>query len=427
MASQTARTVGCSGCLIEAIERHDERRLRELLSAEKVQYSDTYWVLRANLLHFMTSISNFVWHYPMLTRTDSLTSQPLCAHPLDEETPTPGQPAHIAMSVLLSSMLHTTAEFNAFQMLVESHKFDVNEPLMFHIMTKETDWRLFIVDLAGMALLLDKGTDIDEPNSFLLVKTLVRICSVNPQMDLQSIEIVSNFEWRVCRGSDALTFIYNICTIGPPLIQLSGSRSVWLLALLKALSRVGLCLKSRVGSTTDRRLNFNRLKKLDLDYLSKDFSILLALFILFRITNNVHSEYFVGQLIRCGWIGASSYYSDDEYVLYGLIKRHLVKDHEILRRESLFRIAHQLLALGIFRERGALNFHYYNSLVCVRSLLTEFLQNSLSLLQLSRAVIRRLLGINDFEHRVQTLPLPPPLLEYVWRANEMLAESLLKA
>ena len=36
------RVLGCSGCLIEAIERHDERALRRLLSAE-VEFDDTFW------------------------------------------------------------------------------------------------------------------------------------------------------------------------------------------------------------------------------------------------------------------------------------------------------------------------------------------------------------------------------------------------
>ena len=55
----------------------------------------------------------------------------------------------------------------------------------------------------------------------------------------------------------------------------------------------------------------------------------------------------------------------------------------------------------------------------------EFLRSPLSLLQLSRVEIRRLVGTNDFRGRMETLQkmglLPPRLLEYVWRENEMLA------
>ena len=58
--------------------------------------------------------------------------------------------------------------------------------------------------------------------------------------------------------------------------------------------------------------------------------------------------------------------------------------------------------------------------VCL--LLKEYFCNPLSLLQLSRDVICRLIGMKDFERRVQPLPLSPLLLENVWRANETLSE-----
>ena len=57
---------------------------------------------------------------------------------------------------------------------------------------------------------------------------------------------------------------------------------------------------------------------------------------------------------------------------------------------------------------------------CVLFAKNSFELRSLSLLQLSRAAIRRRLGVNDFTRRVQTLPLPPLLRNYVWLANEML-------
>lgn len=47
------KTLGCSGCLIEAIERSDEATLRELLSAQDVEFNDTYWAPRSSLLRFV--------------------------------------------------------------------------------------------------------------------------------------------------------------------------------------------------------------------------------------------------------------------------------------------------------------------------------------------------------------------------------------
>ena len=257
MASQI--TQGCSGCLIEAIERRDEVSLRNLLSAANVEYSDTCWVPRAQLFGFKASFPNSFERFPVLL----LTSTSQCAHRVVEETLLSGEPENIAMSVVLVSMLHTTAEFNAFQIIVESRKFNMNEPLIFHLRQIYTEWRLIIVDPAGMALLLENGTDIDDPNSFLLLKTLVfSCCPPHLETDLQAIEVFNTnpgntINWRVSRGRGAICFLYNF-SYGSLLtrIRLSDSQSVELLALLKALCRLGLCLKPRVDLCAGRYMSF---------------------------------------------------------------------------------------------------------------------------------------------------------------------------
>ena len=53
MALHATRTSGCSGCLIDAIVRHDERRLRHLLSDASAKFSDTYLMPRESLLRRM--------------------------------------------------------------------------------------------------------------------------------------------------------------------------------------------------------------------------------------------------------------------------------------------------------------------------------------------------------------------------------------
>ena len=70
----------------------------------------------------------------------------------------PGSPA-VAMSVMLTSMLNTSIKFNALKIIIESHKLDLNEPLIFHLWKNTLDWRYVIVDPAVMALLLDKMTN----------------------------------------------------------------------------------------------------------------------------------------------------------------------------------------------------------------------------------------------------------------------------
>ena len=58
--------------------------------------------------------------------------------------------------------------------------------------------------------------------------------------------------------------------------------------------------------------------------------------------------------------------------------------------------------------------------------MNEFFLKPLTLLQLSRVEIRRLVGMNDFKDRMETLKkmklLPPLLYAYVWQANEMFAD-----
>ena len=166
----------------------------------------------------------------------------------------------------------------------------------------------------------------------------------------------------------------------------------------------------------------------------ENVSKLAAYFQLFSITTPPDYDYFFGQLIKCGLVGVGD--SENGYdVLEKLIEsllRHNFKTDSV--RESVFCIGRQLLALGFFRERGALFFHFYLQhypvyalddiqIANVRSLQTEFFRTALSLLQLSRTAIRLLVGTNNFEHRVRTLHLPPLLLKYVWRAAEMLTDN----
>ena len=207
------------------------------------------------------TVSEFVQRFPMLN-TYSLNSEHQCVHPVVEETLVPGKPANIAMSVVLVSMLHTTAQFNAFQIVVESRKFDMNESLIFHLWHIE-EWALIIVDPAGMALLLDKGTDSDDQsNYFLLLKTLGRFCSKTLERYLQAIEVHNAYDWIINRGRGPLSFLYNLCFSGWILGGLQCSKLVWLLACLKALIRMGLYLNRSVFLYNTLSFEFQSLRKL---------------------------------------------------------------------------------------------------------------------------------------------------------------------
>ena len=137
--------------------------------------------------------------------------------------------------------------------------------------------------------------------------------------------------------------------------------------------------------------------------------------------------------IRLGWLGSADDEYDDPIAFLWLIESlHECARHP--KREALLRIIRQLYALGLCRD---MEFPLRNCIVCLfqsgfqkskcldamaLSLRKEFIQNPPSLLQLARMAIRRRLGMNDFERRVKTLPLPPLLLKYVWLANEKLAD-----
>ena len=153
---------------------------------------------------------------PMLSDHYLRTDKWNCAHPrVANETLVPGEPENIAMSVVLASMLHTTADFNAFQLVVESLKFDLSEPLILHVRNitidgRYSDWELLIVDPAGMALCLDKkqfSYDQEDEDLFRLLKTLVLSCHLNLEMNLRAIQVDIG-KWSIYRASGALSFLY---------------------------------------------------------------------------------------------------------------------------------------------------------------------------------------------------------------------------
>lgn len=63
MTSHSAGVMPCAGCLrlnAEALECRDESALRKLLSAENVEFSDTYWTSRSGTVRLVELKSNGV-------------------------------------------------------------------------------------------------------------------------------------------------------------------------------------------------------------------------------------------------------------------------------------------------------------------------------------------------------------------------------
>lgn len=135
----STKTLGCSGCLIEAIERGDETTLRQLLPAPNVEFHDSYWISRSSLSVLEAPNPERCKCFPVVSaasETAPRCPQPEnCSHSIFERNLLPDvkkRLKHIAMSVVLSAMQHTTRHFNALQILVESQKFDMSEPVIFH-------------------------------------------------------------------------------------------------------------------------------------------------------------------------------------------------------------------------------------------------------------------------------------------------------
>lgn len=516
------RTLCCSGCLIEAIERSDEATLRALLSARNVDFTDTYWAPRAGL----SFAANYPkWGYanvPLLSgRTAPVAHKRArneCTHSMREQTLVPGKPSHVAMSVVLTAMLHATQQFDGLQLLLESRAFDLSEPLIFHWLDTEWDerrslrrtdcnWHIIIGDAVGLAVLLDAGPSdagyshdrTYEPESppFPLLRTLARHRllegRIGSELRLMQVDSQGVARWDAAgfyciSANHVLSFLQSCsehCDTGSIIDFLQQMRCVaagneeHTTCLLRTLCQLGLSLGPHTRSTISSRNGSAKHVACETTCVSllQSLNVLICKIPSFGAQIEPH----VDEWIRYGWICVQS---DDETLLQliGTLHEYVEQiDKEDYR--AAFRIFRQLLALGLFREpnpkHAALTWpqrcfsdehvlrwyseqHRANCSLspsnrseatgfdeaeeeaaeaetlsegvsgeapkeCECSLLaplvTEFFQKPLSLLQLSRMRIRQSLGMYDFESRVQTLPLPPALLTYVWRANEMLAKA----
>lgn len=129
--------------------------------ADPNKYRDTLWLPNTwpyNAIEFVPSRSGFLSCIPVKTPANSLAGA-RCPHPSVMETYVGRNPAACAVSVVLMAMLFSTAEFNVLQILRDSGKFDLREPLLFHQCRPNWDnkmeWSLVAVNPLGMALLLD--------------------------------------------------------------------------------------------------------------------------------------------------------------------------------------------------------------------------------------------------------------------------------
>lgn len=448
----STRTLACSGCLIEAIECRDEIALRRLLSATNFEFRDIYWVPRFD--RYSQTIEPFEHCckcFPLLSSRETRSPTKQCTHSMEEPIEGTARDDHIPMSVVATAMLHTTAAFNALQILIESQKFDLSEPLVFHLFgcIRSDGVSLSAV---GTAILLDMGPgSLASPTAFPLLKTLERNSLLQIETDLRIMfiicyRIVDLFHSLCCHRSNALDtlmgcFEYRfseiICDFYRYRSQLGDCSEQHALETMSILSLTfPVSFKRKIEES-----EYHTFYSTDLLQMS---CFLEYIFYVSNCCNSFSGDFFVSHWIRYGWICVE----ENEHILYDLVSDLHASDRlpNKLNGASVFRITRQLLALGLFRKRGnnskpqwprrcliagdvaraKCNTCLTNRFKCTKEcqlaapLVVEFFQNPLSLQQLSRIEIRRSVGMKEFENRIKKLPLPPSLLAYVWRANEML-------
>ena len=472
MALQTAGTRGCSGCLIRAIVLHDVKTLRRLLSSDSAEFSDTYWIPIASL-DCIVAESDTLPEFRTLFSQLVKKATKHCIHSMLAETLSPGRPDNIALSFVLMAMLNTTSEFNPLQILIDSHKFDLSEPLLFHLplggFMGMWTVSLVAVDPVGLALLIDSASDIDDVNSYPLLQTLVcieRSSSLNPNplnMNIRMMELLQHLPTTrliAFRANGALSFLYSYSkyrsyaiarlTVSDPDSYINPiQREKRLLSTLKVLCRMGLTMNVETFPDhyyKELSISFHEINPFNFScsqYIRSTYlEILFEMFGMnFWNYDDETKEYYASEWLSNGWIFAQK----NDWICLHFLVGHYLRELSTLDSydAARIRILRQLLALGLFRELASEQFWSAPCGHCrlenqaalvprrqcprVAPFVDEFLRGPLSLLQLSRAEIRRLVGTKNFSSCMETLQkmgfLPPLLLEYVWRANEMLADA----
>lgn len=131
---------GCSQCLLEAIQTHDEMRLRALLSSPATEFVDTFWAPVPRYFTCLYGLNGVGVHVDLkwegLSFAADASGRLDCRHVrIDSEMQRPVEAGHtdrVAVSVLAMAMIFSTSDFNAFRIMKESGRFNLNETFVFH-------------------------------------------------------------------------------------------------------------------------------------------------------------------------------------------------------------------------------------------------------------------------------------------------------
>lgn len=222
-----------------------------------------------------------------------------------------------------------------------------------------------------------------------------------------------------------------------------------MISKVRALCDMGVvCLESDTRPGFFKRLWDQYADRIISYYISSTLFNVLAKLFDFWYNFNSRNESFVSEMICNGWICAIR----GEQCLYRLVDYlHEYISSRIARRPSespgscslwdssanRFLNANLLWPRHYFNNKEITGYRYIRYKISsnwhkpemfieecplVAPLMNEFFHQTLSLQQLSRIQIRNSIGMNDFEHRVKCLSLPPSIKNYAWKANEMLAD-----
>ena len=467
---------GCSACLVAAIELRDEATVRRMFADSNVQYADTVWLplpIRSpfhmiesheNRIFAALSSSRFFDKYSFMSCIAANNLQVGvngCPHPTAIETLEAGyEPKSCVISVVLMAMLFSTPKFNALQILIESGRFDLRDPLIFHQCNDDyfaNSWKLIAISTLGMALLIDRATYTGSECRLFLTRSLLDAFLASLDGVFIGFQWINSNKWNSFRARGPIAFLFNCDSIFEYLKTEASSTIV----LIETLSRIGFEQSSPIHSYFKRY--HRRIYDFNANWLTSDifsntvFDILVSfidsmLFFMapYDFSENVHLEYWITRFLRMGLLFPEL----GSCCLPALL--NALHNDDVGAQSKFFRICRQLFALGIFQQpdlNSNENRHLswgrrciYNSTnswslrceICrighlinnteecpvVAPLVREFLSGPLTLLQLARIKIRRLIGVRHFERRVDTLKqLPPLCLRYVARADEMLAEA----
>ena len=379
-----------------------------------------------------------------------------CPHPTAVETLEAGRKLNsCVISVLLMAMLFSTPDFNALHILIGSGRFDLREPLIFHRCYNSKTWQLIAVSTLGMALVIYRANYTRAECPFLLTCSLLDASLTSLDGVFVGFQWINNDEWNSFRARGPIAFLFNLIYMFKFLHHPESST----IALIEMLCRVGFEQSSPVNIYYVRSYRFAR----QAERPTSDVLLSTVLDILVCLVENlylfvsecdfwqiVHWEYWITRFIKMGLLFPELGSGSLPTLLYALHKDYAGAE------SKFFRICRQLLSLGFFRQPdlsvdvdlqlswarrclyNGIDFTEIPCAICrngylitsteecpvVAPLVCEFLSGQLTLLQLARIEIRRLIGVRHFERRVDSLKqqLPPLCLRYIARADEMLAE-----